>query len=562
MSTSGTTGDPTLVPEKWGGGGGAADDHHPRLLGHGRAPRRLRRARAVHVPRPDVRAVPGRSARCRSCSTSTRPRWSASASCRCATGRPRSTTSARVLINAVRDVVRRRGFDPRDVFSSYKGVVFAGEPLSPRARALAESGASSCSSTRSVGDVTARVRVSRARRPALLGGHRVRRGPRSRRHRAGRRRRTRASWSRRRCSTAPRRWSATAPTTSCALTRDAVRVRPHPRADLADRPQGRRGRRRRTRRCCPSTCGPRSSRSTRARWGCSRSSGRRARSTRCGCGSATRRRGETRLDAVRDDVRGAVLAAIGVEPEVELVPERRAAAARAAAQDPAGGAVDDARPATDCWGVGCYDDGRRPRAVGDLARRDPARHRRRGRACSRELGVGAGTRVLFCSMLSEAGQFWPSSSAPMLAGAQLSCADATEGEAVRVAMFTAAHRLRRGARRDRARSSTASTRSVTPYGDVFGGVARARRASRARTAAARPPGSRPHHFVLCGPAVAIGARARRARRSSNAPSGSSTTDDGRVVVTQSRSRAPRRSCARRPRCAARSSTAASFRRPE
>ena len=59
MSTSGTTGDPTLVPEKWGGGSGRPVDHHARLLGDGRAARRSRRARAVHLPRPDVRVVPG-----------------------------------------------------------------------------------------------------------------------------------------------------------------------------------------------------------------------------------------------------------------------------------------------------------------------------------------------------------------------------------------------------------------------------------------------------------------------------------------------------------------------
>ncbi len=52
-----------------------------------------------------------------------------------------------------------------------------------------------------------------------------------------------------------------------------------------------------------------------------------------------------------------------------------------------------------------------------------------------ELGIGAGQRVLFCSMLSEAGQFWPWILAAMLGGTQLSCADASEGEARRVATF-------------------------------------------------------------------------------------------------------------------------------
>jgi len=51
-------------------------------------------------------------------------------------------------------VCDRRGFDPRDVFSSYKGVTFAGEPLSPRARALAESWGVELFEHGNVGDVT------------------------------------------------------------------------------------------------------------------------------------------------------------------------------------------------------------------------------------------------------------------------------------------------------------------------------------------------------------------------------------------------------------------------
>ena len=54
------------------------------------------------------------------------------------------------------------------------------------------------------------------------------------------------------------------------LTHDPCALRAHARAHVADRAQERRDRRRRAGRCCPSTCGPRSSRSTRARWACSR----------------------------------------------------------------------------------------------------------------------------------------------------------------------------------------------------------------------------------------------------------------------------------------------------
>src|SRR5262249_10098045 len=53
------------------------------------------------------------------------------------------------------EVCERRGFDPRDVFASYKGVVFAGEPLSPRARALTDAWGVELYEHTGVGDVTA-----------------------------------------------------------------------------------------------------------------------------------------------------------------------------------------------------------------------------------------------------------------------------------------------------------------------------------------------------------------------------------------------------------------------
>jgi phenylacetate-CoA ligase len=59
-----------------------------------------------------------------------------------------------VLINAVKEACDRRGFEPRDVFASYKGVTIAGEPLSPRARALAESWGVELFEHGNVGDVT------------------------------------------------------------------------------------------------------------------------------------------------------------------------------------------------------------------------------------------------------------------------------------------------------------------------------------------------------------------------------------------------------------------------
>ena len=268
MSTSGTTGDPTLVPEKWGGGGPARRSSPATSGAWACGPATT--SRSCCSPSAGRRTGCSRaSARSRSCSTSTRRRWSASASCRSATGPTGLYNFGSVLINAVREVCERRGFDPRDVFASYKGVVFAGEPLSPRARALAESWGVELFEHTGVGDVTAafechahdglhvwedtvlvegldpdgtrtgrRRRTLRARRHVVVQPHRAARPLPLRRHRAPRPR---------------RRARAAAPTRACG--RSAAR---------ATRSSSTAGR------CCRSTCGPRSSRSTRARWGCSR----------------------------------------------------------------------------------------------------------------------------------------------------------------------------------------------------------------------------------------------------------------------------------------------------
>jgi hypothetical protein len=104
-------------------------------------------------------------------------------------------------------------------------------------------------------------------------------------------------------------------------------------------------------------------------------------------------------------------------------------------------------------------------------------------------------------MLSEAAQFWPLIVGCMMTGAQLSCADATRGEAVRVRMFS---------RLIEYRAALGITPEIldgldeigTPYSDAFASVP---------VVAARPgayerlesTGLAAHHFVLVGPAVAI-----------------------------------------------------------
>jgi phenylacetate-CoA ligase len=153
MSTSGTTGDPTLVPEKWGGGGRPAiitrdfwgigvrpGDHIALVLFTFRGP--------TYGLFQGLGTVPilfdfDPAEMERFCELSLRYR---------PTG---LYNFGSVLINAVREVCERRGFDPRDVFASYEGVVFAGEPLSPRARALADEWGVELFEHTGVGDVTA-----------------------------------------------------------------------------------------------------------------------------------------------------------------------------------------------------------------------------------------------------------------------------------------------------------------------------------------------------------------------------------------------------------------------
>src|SRR5262249_26373317 len=118
-----------------------------------------------------------------------------------------------------------------------------------------------------------------------------------------------------------------------------------------------------------------------------------------------------------------------------------------------------------------------------------------------ELGL-AGGRVLWCSMLSQAGQHWPYVCGTVLSGAKLSCADSTFGEALRVAMFL---RLMDydavfGVTRALLDGLEASGRATA---DVFASV---------RVVGAHPgayerlvaAGLDPWRVALCGPVLAIG----------------------------------------------------------
>ena len=154
-STSGTTGDPTLVPEQWGGGGLTSPAIITRdLWGWGVRPGDFVMLVLFTFRGPTYGLF--------QYSLGTTPILldfdPAEMERFCALSleyRPTAVYNfGSVLINAVKDACDRCGFEPRDVFSSYRGVTFAGEPLSPRARALAESWGIELFEHGNVGDVT------------------------------------------------------------------------------------------------------------------------------------------------------------------------------------------------------------------------------------------------------------------------------------------------------------------------------------------------------------------------------------------------------------------------
>ena len=153
------------------------------------------------------------------------------------------------------------------------------------------------------------------------------------------------------------------------------------------------------------------------------------------------------------------------------------------------------------WGIGSYVDAEGARVPWEIGSEEINRDIGIATNVLGELGL-AGNGVLWCSMLSQSGQFWPYICGTVMAGARLSCADATAGEATRVAMF-----LR-----------------LMPYGAVFGiteaildgldemGRPHAEVFANVRVVGAGPgayerlaaAGLTPTRFVACGPALAFG----------------------------------------------------------
>ena len=155
MSTSGTTGDPTLVAERWGGEpvgrravmyrdfwgmGVRPGDYVALVLFTFRGP--------TYSFVQSLGAIPilldyelGELERLLRLSIRYRP--------------TALYNFGGTMINAVADVAAACGIDPRDAFSSYRAIVWAGEPLGARARQLAESWGLPLFEHSSVGDVTA-----------------------------------------------------------------------------------------------------------------------------------------------------------------------------------------------------------------------------------------------------------------------------------------------------------------------------------------------------------------------------------------------------------------------
>ncbi len=154
-STSGTTGDPTLVPELWGGGfvgrpaimyrdfwgmGVRPGDHFALFLFTFRGPTYGFVQQLGAIPMLfdyDVSEIERLLRR----SIEYRP--------------TALYNFGGTMINATAEIAAAAGIDPRDAFSSYRSVVFAGEPLGARARALADEWGIPLFEHSNVGDVTA-----------------------------------------------------------------------------------------------------------------------------------------------------------------------------------------------------------------------------------------------------------------------------------------------------------------------------------------------------------------------------------------------------------------------
>jgi hypothetical protein len=193
--------------------------------------------------------------------------------------------------------------------------------------------------------------------------------------------------------------------------------------------------------------------------------------------------------------------------------------------------VDRQRP---LWAVGCYDGPDGP-VTWEISHEEIERDLGRAPGALAALGVGAGGRVLHCSLLSEAGQFFPLVIATMLVGAQVSQADATSGDATRVAMFL----------RLLDYDAVVGVNAALLDGLDAIGIAYPEAFARARLVCARPDaldrleaaGVSAHAFVVCGPAVAIAPAPDAPAVVAGSDEWELGSRDGRITVTNLRPRA-------------------------
>jgi hypothetical protein len=152
------------------------------------------------------------------------------------------------------------------------------------------------------------------------------------------------------------------------------------------------------------------------------------------------------------------------------------------------------------WAIAAYDapEGRVPWPVSHTEI-----ERAMGGACSTlaGLGVRAGARALWCSVLSESAHFWPLMIGTMINGGVFSLADATTSDALRVAMFVRSLELHSVFGINEPILDGLDELGIA-YEELLAGVdvVGARPGAYERLVAA---GITPHWFVLCGPAVAI-----------------------------------------------------------
>jgi hypothetical protein len=186
------------------------------------------------------------------------------------------------------------------------------------------------------------------------------------------------------------------------------------------------------------------------------------------------------------------------------------------------------------WAVGCYEGPEGP-VTWEISHEEIHRDLGSAPRALAALGLHAGGRVMHCSLLSEAGHFFPLVIGTMFAGAQVSQADSTRGDATRVAMFLRLLKY----------DAVLGVNAAILDGLDELGVAYADAFARVRAVGARPDamarltaaGIAPHAFVLCGPAVAIAAAPGAPAFVADPDEWALGVRDGHITVTNLRPRA-------------------------